>query len=157
MMTHQAEQQDVLKMLLDSRDEVVDPESEDLNQIIYRDPNSIHAEEHRSFRLSDAVPIAPLSEIKKMLRGEEDIDEEHRSFKLTSITKKKSTVYFSRKLHRRLKNAKYRIDKMLPQNLRAQVSMSRIINIALLIVLYEFDKKGDNSLLLKQIIKDAQR
>ena len=56
-----------------------------------------------------------------------------------------------------LKSAKYRMRKMVDPELQNKISMSSIINNALIIVLHEFEVKGEKSILLKQIVKKLKK
>jgi hypothetical protein len=133
--------------------------TDDLEKIIYRDPKELQKVVHRAFRLTSMAgePTLP-SDLKKLVEPEkEDFNEEHHSFQLTNLTKKKTTIYFSKKVHLMLKSAKYKIKKMVAPELQSQVSMSSIINNALVIVLHEFELKEDKSILYKQILKKLGR
>lgn len=131
--------------------------TDDLEKIIYRDPKELQKVVHRAFRLSTMAPALP-EDLKKLVEPEkDDFNEEHHSFQLTNLTKKKTTIYFSKKVHLMLKSAKYKIKKMVAPELQSQVSMSSIINNALVIVLHEFELKEDKSILYKQILKKLGR
>ena len=82
---------------------------------------------------------------------------EDRSFQLTPLNRKKTTIYFTKKIHKMLKSAKYSMKKMVEPELQKKISMSLIINNALVIVLHEFDMKGEESVLLKQMMKKLKK
>ncbi|THB71937.1 MAG: hypothetical protein D6E12_00380 [Desulfovibrio sp.] len=148
--------QDVLKELLSGVHEDTTPDLEDLDKILYRDPKEAQNLAHRSFRLSDGAVPTPFQAVSGNLLGDEEEDD-HRSFRLTTLSKKKSTVYFSRKMHSRLKYAKYQLRKLVPEEYRTAVSMSDIVNNALKIVLHEFETKNDKSILLKMTLKAIKK
>lgn len=154
--------QDVLAELLTSaqRDETI-PDAEDLNALLYRDPKEISERRHRSFRLSNAYDdLGPAGRAALVDEDrDEDVDQELRSFRLAQAprNKKKATVYFPKKLHTRLRSAKYQVKKLVPPEMRSYVTMSDIVTIALRIALREFEMKGKNSLMLKLLVKNIQR
>jgi len=132
-------------------------QSDDLEKLVYRDPKELQKVVHRAFRLTAMTPELP-SDLKKLVEPEKDeFNEDHQSFKLTNITKKKTTIYFSKKVHLMLKSAKYKLKKIIDPDLASQISMSSIINNALIIVLHEFELKEDKSILYKQILKKLGR
>lgn len=145
---------DVLKELLNGVHEDSPPDLEDLNKILYRDPKEAVHPSHRSFRLSEGQ--LGLGETRDLFDDEEE-EEEHRSFRLTAITKRKSTIYFTRKMHSRLKYAKYQLRKLVGEEHRSSISMSDIVNNALRIVLHEFEQKNDKSILLKMTLKNLKK
>lgn len=131
--------------------------TDDLEKIVYRDPKELQKVVHRAFRLTAMEPDLP-EDLRKLVEPEKDeFDEEHQSFKLTNLTKKKTTIYFSKKVHLMLKSAKYKLKKIVDPELQSQISMSSIINNALVIVLHEFELKEDKSILYKQILKKLGR
>ncbi len=154
--------QDVLSELLTSaqRDETI-PDAEDLNTLLYRDPKELGERRHRSFRLSDAYEDLGPAGRAALVDEDRDDEEEYdlRSFRLaqTPRNKKKATVYFPKKLHTRLRSAKYQVKKLVPPEMRSYVTMSDIVTIALRIALREFEMKGKNSLMLKLLVKNIQR
>ena len=149
---------DVMMDLLEGREEKVPDTMDDLDKLLYRDPKEIKQDSHRSFRLStEAHTPAPV--VLGTEENEEAVLEQdkHKSFRLSLFHKKKSTVYFSRKMHARLKFAKYQMQKLVNDDVKAQISMSSIVNNALKIVLHEFETKRDKSVLLKVMLKDLYR
>lgn len=157
MMNNEPKRRDVLRDLLNGKEDGgVPTDLDDLNKLLYRDPRDAQAEsEHRSFRLSSHEESSRGFDLEE---NEEDVElDEHRSFRLSVVSKKKSTIYFSRKMHARLKYAKYQLRKMMPNPFKSQVSMSNIVNNALKIVLHEFESKHDKSVLLKVTMKNMKK
>jgi len=131
--------------------------TDELEKIVYRDPKELQKVVHRAFRLTEVNSNLPEDLKKLVIPDKEDLGEEHQSFQLTNLTKKKTTIYFSKKVHLMLKSAKYKLKQMVDPDLQSQISMSSIINNALVIVLHEFDLKEDKSILYKQILKKLGR
>ncbi len=156
-MEREQKRTDILSEILNTPEDIQAMQTDDLEKIIYRDPKELQRVVHRAFRLSDFRTPAIGAELKRLIEPEKDDDLEHQSFHLTSLNKKKTTIYFSKKIHLMLKSAKYRIRKMVEPELSNKISMSSIINNALIIVLHEFDMKGEKSVLLKQIVKKLNK
>jgi hypothetical protein len=156
-MEHEQKQIDILSEILTGPSDVQASQTEDLEKIIYRDPKELQRVVHRAFRLSDSHTPTIGADLKRLIEPEKDDDLEHQSFQLTSLNKKKTTIYFSKKIHLMLKSAKYRMRKMVEPDLSNKISMSSIINNALVIVLHEFEVKGEKSILLKQIVKKLKK
>ena len=137
-MSKDKEKSDVLSEILDCRTdptehmESVEP-VEGLDELI-----------HRSFR----VPGRPLV---RLPRHKEAKSARRRG------AKKKSTLYLTEEVFRELELAKTTIRAMIPRNTKHQASKSNIVDIALRIVLKEFEKRGDESLLMKQLARLAGR
>lgn len=134
-------------------------EAEDLNPLLYRDKSEVSKPRYRSFRLTD-LDESPGQYAKNILLSIDDPEpeEQYRSFRLAvPLNKKKATVYFPAKLHNRLKSAKYHIKKLAPEEYKSQISMSDIVAISLRIALREFEMKGDQSLMLKLILKHLSK
>lgn len=72
------------------------------------------------------------------------------------VTKKKVTHYLSEKVSVELSEAKAKIKVMVPPEVKSQVSMSRIVEYALKAILDELDEKGDDSTLVKEILKNSE-
>lgn len=149
---------DIMSELLDGKADSPSFSTDDLEKIIYRDPKELKKSVHRAFRLTNFSQPQVSEELRKLVEPD-PADEflEDRSFHLTPLNKKKTTIYFTKKIHKMLKSAKYRMKKMVPQELQNKVSMSLIINNALIIVLHEFDVKGEDSVLLKQMMKKLKK
>ncbi len=149
---------DIMADILGSQSEAPAAQADDLERIIYRNPQELKQPMHRAFRLTDAAQPAMPEDLKRLvLPDKDDEDQEHSSFRLTDIVKKKTTIYFSKKIHLMLKSAKYQIKKMIEPELQSQISMSSIINNALIIVLHEFDLKREKSILYRQIIRKLKK
>ncbi len=156
-MENEQNRPDILADVLNTPSEVPTLHTEDLDKIIYRDPKELQRVVHRAFRLTDVRTPTIGTELRRLIEPEKDDDLVHQSFQLTPMNKKKTTIYFSKKIHLMLKSAKYRMRKMVEPELSNKISMSSIINNALIIVLHEFDVKGEKSILLKQIVKKLNK
>ncbi len=148
--------------ILDGKSEAQSYSTDDLEKIIYRDPKELKQATHRPFRLSGLTSAfthpRPVGDLRKLVAPDPN-DEylEDRSFQLTPLNRKKTTIYFTKKIHKMLKSAKYSMKKMVEPELQKKISMSLIINNALVIVLHEFDMKGEESVLLKQMMKKLKK
>lgn len=129
------------------------PDLLDLEKIIHRDPGEASKVDHRSFRMSSGGGVGgkPFLLDPGELKG--DPEPQVQSFRLAPLDIKKTTVYFSNKLHIRLKSAKYNLKKCVPSDKQSLVTMSEIVNIALRIVLAEYEAKGEAGLLGRLIKK----
>ncbi len=154
---HTVHKRDILTDVLNGASEEKGLGLDDLDRIIYRNPSELKNIVHKPFKLTTQHSIQHVDELRRLLEEDDDDLEEHHSFRLTDITSKKTTVYFSRKIYTKLKSAKYHMKKLVPDELRSKISMSRIINNALIIVLHEFERKEENSVLLKQMVKVLQK
>lgn len=67
-------------------------------------------------------------------------------------TKKKTTYFISQVTLERLNNVKERTNKLLPAELKLQISQSQIVDFALRLVLAEFETKKKESLLIKRAL-----
>ena len=74
-----------------------------------------------------------------------------------SGNKKKVTHYLSEKVSVELSEAKAKIKVMVPPEVKSQVSMSRIVEYALKAILDELDEKGNDSTLVREIMKNSGR
>lgn len=149
---------DILAEVLGATQDAPAMNTDDLDKLIYRDPQELQRVVHRAFRLTDFSAPAVSTDLRQLVQPDkEDYSSEHQSFHLTGLTKKKTTIYFSKKIHLMLKSAKFRMRKMVQPELQSKISMSSIINNALIIVLHEFEVKGDKSVLLKQIVKKLSK
>ncbi len=148
---------DILAEVLGASQENQALQTDDLDKLIYRDPKELQRVVHRAFRLTDFSAPAVSTDLRKLIEPDKDDALDHQSFHLTSLNKKKTTIYFSKKIHLMLKSAKYRMRKMVDPELQNKISMSSIINNALIIVLHEFEVKGEKSILLKQIVKKLKK
>jgi hypothetical protein len=68
-------------------------------------------------------------------------------------TQKKTTYYLSKDVFENLDRAKKEIQSIVPENLRSKVSKTQIVSQALTIILKEFEDKGENSRLVRNIKK----
>jgi hypothetical protein len=71
--------------------------------------------------------------------------------------KKKATYYLSEKVLVELCEAKARIKVQVPSELRAKVSMSRIVDYAVGAILEEFNLIGNKSDLMHQFLTDRRK
>jgi hypothetical protein len=74
-----------------------------------------------------------------------------------NISKKKSTHYLSGEIFTDLEEARVKIDEMITPYFKARISKSRIVNQAIRMILKDFEEKGENSHLIKEILKDFRR
>lgn len=147
---------DILADVLNAPNEEKNLQTDDLDKLIYRDPKELQRVVHRAFKLTDMSAPSPSTELRKLVEPEKEDYSDVQSFMLAP-RKKKTTIYFSKKIHLMLKSAKYRMKKMVEPELQNKISMSSIINNALIIVLHEFEVKGEKSILLKQIVKKLNK
>jgi hypothetical protein len=68
-------------------------------------------------------------------------------------SKKKTTLYLSEEVFENLESATNEIRTIVPENLRARVSQSQIVNQALILILKEYEARGKNSMLFRSIIQ----
>ena len=68
-------------------------------------------------------------------------------------TKKKTTYYISKEVFENLDSVQKEIQSIVPENLRSKVSKSQIVNQALTLILKEFEARGENSRLVRNIIQ----
>lgn len=157
-MEKEQKSRDILSDVLNATQEAPAMHTDDLDKLIYRNPQELQRVVHRAFRLTDFSAPSVSTDLRKLVEPDKDDESlEHQSFQLTSLTKKKTTIYFSKKIHLMLKSAKFRMRKMVEPELQNKISMSSIINNALIIVLHEFEVKGEKSVLLKQIVKKLNK
>jgi hypothetical protein len=67
--------------------------------------------------------------------------------------KRKTTYYLTDEVFENLDNAKKEIQAIVPEKLRSKVSKSQIVNKALSVILKEFEAKGGNSSLVRELVK----
>lgn len=67
--------------------------------------------------------------------------------------KRKSTHYLNEEVFANLGEAKIVIKELLPEGLKTKVTKSRIVENAIKVLLDEFEKKGDKSYLVKQLLE----
>ena len=67
--------------------------------------------------------------------------------------KKKSTYYVTEETFAHLDKAKVKIKQQVPATFKKHISKSQIINQALGMILRDFEIKGDDSLLMKRLMK----
>jgi hypothetical protein len=73
--------------------------------------------------------------------------------KKKNVKKRKATHYLSEKVLKSLDNVLKEIRTDLPEKLRSSVSKSQIVDLALAEVLDEFENKGEESRLVRNIIQ----
>ncbi|THB63874.1 MAG: hypothetical protein D6E12_16025 [Desulfovibrio sp.] len=127
---------DVLEDVLSGLDEDSSPSLEELDKLI-----------HRSFRLTQAP--SPESDKRQSMLG--------RALRASSTGKRKTTIYLTSKLADELDNTKANIRELMPEDARSLVTKSSIVNLALRILLREYEKRGEESILVKQLNKMAQK
>ena len=84
---------------------------------------------------------------------EPDKKEPEKKNKRNRKTKRKTTYYLSNEVFESLDRIKKEMQSIVPENMRSSVSKTQIVNQALTLILKEFDKKGKNSSLVRNIIK----
>lgn len=72
-------------------------------------------------------------------------------------SKKKSTHYLSGEIFADLDEARDKINELVHQRLKSRVSKSRIVDQALRMILKEFEEKGEESPLIKEILKGIRQ
>jgi len=118
---------DILKDVLSGFPEEPIPGIEDLAELIYKGlPSQLQAAGEEKIR--NRIP-----KVKKL--------------------KKKTTHYLSEDIFETLGETKEKLTGMLSEIPKMRISKSRIVNQALEVVLKEFDQKGEESLLVKKILK----
>lgn len=70
--------------------------------------------------------------------------------------KRKTTHYLSKGMFNQLDRAKVTLREIVPAERRTSVSKSRIVEQALKVVIKDFEIKGENSILAKQILNDLK-
>ena len=71
--------------------------------------------------------------------------------------KKKTTFMISENVSVQLNEAKAKIKIMVPEPLRSKVSMSKIVNYAVKAILKELNSAGEDSEIIKKIMKDEAK
>ncbi len=125
-MAENKKNQDVLKTLLSGLEYNFVPGLEELEKLI-----------HRSVKPPEAAPVIEKPKAKKKKRPK----------------KRKTTYYLTEEIFKNLGDAKEIIRKMLPDIQKSKISKTRIVDSALKMILKEFETKGGNSALVKQISK----
>ncbi len=125
---------DIMDDLLKSASEEADHEGSSLAKLIHR------AGEKATARPSAASPSSP--DPQKVSGGD---------------SKKKSTHYLSGEIFADLDEARDKINELVHQRLKTRVSKSKIVDQALRMILKEFEEKGENSHLIKEILKGIRR
>lgn len=77
--------------------------------------------------------------------------------KTGSDSKKKSTHYISEDIFEDLNVARNKIDELVHPRLKSRISKSRIVDQAIKMILKDFEKKGEKSQLIKEILKDVHQ
>lgn len=77
--------------------------------------------------------------------------------KVKRQAKKKVTYYIPENIFVELGEANAKIKVMVPKELKSQVSMSRIVELALSSIFKELGTKGQKSSLVKNILKEKQK
>ena len=72
----------------------------------------------------------------------------------TKVSKKKATHYLAVATFEDLNQSIPKIKKMLPEDLQNSVSKSQLVDSSLKLLLEEFQKKGKDSLLVQQLLKE---
>ncbi len=67
--------------------------------------------------------------------------------------KRKTTHYLSEEIFENLDSVQKKIRSIVPEKLRSKVSKSQIVNQALTLILKEFEARGENSRLVRNIIQ----
>ncbi len=125
-MAETKKKQDVLKAILSGSEDNFVPGLEELEKLI-----------HRSVKPPETAFVIETPKAKKKKRPK----------------KKKTTYYLTEEIFETLGDAKEIIRKMLPDIQKSKISKTRIINSALKMILREFETKGGDSALVKQISK----
>lgn len=139
-MTANSTKRDVLTEVFHDRDEDSTPALDALQALVYRPPQRAV---ERSADAGTAVPGPVKTGAKPLL--------------LSSLFKKKTTVYLSEESHAELSKAVGLIKNVVGPENDAKVSMSSIIDHALKIVLKDLELKRESSVLLKRILRDMPR
>ncbi len=79
----------------------------------------------------------------------------HRSFRLTRNPKKKVTFYLTPETEWKLEEVKTRLKMLVSDRHGLRISKSAIVDNALKIMLREFELKGEDSILLRQMIRNT--
>lgn len=74
----------------------------------------------------------------------------------TRRRKKKVTHYLSPEISEDLDRILPRIRKLLPEGGRKKISKSRLVNFSLRLLLRDFEEKGEESLLVKQFLRNVR-
>jgi hypothetical protein len=125
---------DIFEDILGGSEEDSIPGVEDLTELLYR----------------RGKPSAKAS-TKKSVGTPQKKREEKR------LPKKKVTYYIPEKIFVELSEAKAKIKVMVPPESKSKVSMSRIVELALKSIFKELEIKGQNSSLVKNILKENQK
>lgn len=126
MAENKTKNQDVLKVILSGSEDYFVPGLEELEKLI-----------HRSVKPPEAAPVMKKPRAKREKRPK----------------KRKTTYYLTEEIFENLGDAKEIMRKMLPDIQKSKISKTRIVNSALKMILREFETKGGDSALVKQISK----
>ncbi len=126
MAENKTKNQDVLKAILSGSEDYFVPGLEELEKLI-----------HRSVKPPEAAPVMKKPRAKREKRPK----------------KRKTTYYLTEEIFENLGDAKEIMRKMLPDIQKSKISKTRIVNSALKMILREFETKGGDSALVKQISK----
>ncbi len=125
-MAENKKKQDVLKALLSGSADNFIPGLEELEKLIYR-----------SVKPPEAAFVIEKPKAKREKRPK----------------KRKTTYYLTEEIFENLGDAKEIIRKMFPDIQKSKISKTRIVDSALKMILKEFETKGGDSALVKQIQK----
>lgn len=125
-MAENKKKQDVLKVLLGGSADNFVPGLEELEKLIYR-----------FVKPPEAAFVIEKPKARKKKKSK----------------KRKTTYYLAEEVFENLGDAKEIIRKMLPDIQKSKISKTRIVNSALKMILKEFETKGGDSALVKQISK----
>ena len=126
MAENKTKNQDVLKAILSGSEDYFVPGLEELEKLI-----------HRSVKPPEAAPVMKKPRAKREKRPK----------------KRKTTYYLTEEIFENLGDAKEIIRKMFPDIQKSKISKTRIVDSALKMILKEFETKGGDSALVKQIQK----
>lgn len=134
-MSTDAKRKNLLDKLLGSPEPFSSPTLDELYRMVHR---SFNVAEQPSVRTS--APTVSAGAVSKGAKP---------------ATKRKATLYLSENIFHGLESAKHSIRKMLPSGLHSFISKSSIANVALKLLLKEYEKRGEDSILLKQLVREA--
>jgi len=82
------------------------------------------------------------------------IERTQKSFQKSDLIKKKTTHYLTDEVYRELDDANNFLRGLLPPGSKLLTTKSKIVNYAVKIILNDLESKGENSKLVKNILKD---
>lgn len=132
-MSNKPKKQDILKDLLSNPSGETTPELEALTRFIQK---------------KGREPQEPED-------GDQDSSTRSRRSKLPP--KKRTTCYLKKDIFKNLGKTKKKIREMVPPESKTSISKSLIVAQALRIILKEFEIKGKNSVLVKQILRKIEK